>query len=88
MTRNVITGEYTFTADESRTIAISIANRCDTTIRAFRAYTDTNDDPIYKVQQGNNIKDYWGREYLKATKLYKEFYGKNYDPKDGVVPIE
>lgn len=76
MKRNAITGEYSFTEDETLTIGLAVDARCEQTLSLYRSVPDCSE------------RDYFGNEYLKACVLYKELYGTDYpaDPAEGAVP--
>ena len=76
MKRNAITGEYSFTEDETLTIGLAVDARCEQTLSLYRSVPDCS------------ARDYFGNEYLKACVLYKELYGTDYpaDPAEGAVP--
>lgn len=76
MKRNAITGEYSFTEDETLTIGLAVDARCEQTLSLYRSVPDCS------------ARDYFGNEYLKACVLYKELYGTDYlaDPTEGAVP--
>lgn len=76
MKRNAITGEYSFTEDETLTIGLAVDARCEQTLSLYRSVPDCS------------ARDYFGNEYLKACVLYKELYGTDYpaDPTEGPVP--
>lgn len=95
MTRNIITGEYTFSPEEFETIAHAIADRCRNAIEIFRYYSDdstnntsndTSDDTTINSRNCETMEDYYAKEYLSAAKLYKEFFHKDFNAGPGVTP--
>ncbi len=76
MKRNAITGEYSFTHDETLTIGLAIDARCEQCLSLYRSAPDCA------------ARDYFVNEYRKACVLYKELYGTDYpvDIAEGPVP--
>lgn len=76
MKRNAITGEYSFTEDETLTIGLAVDARCEQTLSLCNSAPDCS------------ARDYFVNEYRKACVLYKELYGTDYpaDIAEGAVP--
>ena len=76
MIRNFYTGEITFNDEEVNTVALAIDARCEQCLNLYRSVQDCP------------VREYFGKEYLKACVLYKELYGTDYpaDPTEGHVP--
>lgn len=76
MKRNAITGEYSFTEDETLTIGLAIDARCEQCLSLYRSAPDCT------------ARDYFVNEYRKACVLYKELFGTDYpaDIAEGAVP--
>lgn len=76
MIRNFYTGELTFTDEESSTVSLAIDARCEQCLKLYRSISDCP------------AREYFGNEYIKANRLYKELFGTDYpaSTEDGDVP--
>ena len=76
MKRNYYTGETTFNDDETSTVALAVGARCEQCLKLYRSIPDCS------------ARDYFGNEYIKAGRLYKELFGTDYpaSTEEGDVP--
>lgn len=76
MIRNFYTNETTFNDEETSTVALAIDARCEQCLNLYRSVPDCP------------AREYFGNEYLKASRLYKELFGTDYpaDITEGDVP--
>lgn len=76
MIRNFYTNETTFNDEETSTVALAIDARCEQCLNLYRSVPDCP------------AREYFGKEYLKASVLYKELFGTEYpaDITEGDIP--
>lgn len=76
MKRNYYTGETTFNDDETSTVSLAIDARCEQCLNLYRSIPDCA------------AREYFGNEYIKASRLYKELFGTDYPAStdEGDVP--
>ena len=77
MIRNFYTNETTFNDEEVDVVALAIDARCEQCLNLYRSVPDCP------------AREYFGNEYLKANKLYKELFGTDYpaSTEEGDVPV-
>lgn len=75
MKRNAITGEYSFTKDETLTIGLAVDARCEQCLSLYRSALDCT------------ARDYFVNEYRKACVLYKELFGTDYPATTDEGPV-
>ena len=87
MNRNIYTGATTFDKDEMDVVTLAIDARCEQTLSLYRSVSNRVTEYFTK-DSTNAARDYFGKEYLKACKLYKELLGTDYPAttSEGDVP--
>lgn len=80
MKRDFYTGEFTFSHEETDTIALAISNRCEYTLQRYRT--------MLEIKNCGAVITYFANEFNAAAKLYKELFGTDYpaSTEEGDVP--
>lgn len=76
MKRNYYTGETSFNDEETSVVALAVDARCEQCLKLYRSVPDCS------------ARNYFGNEYIKASRLYKELFGTDYPAttEEGDVP--
>ena len=75
MKRSAITGECSFTEEETLTIGLAVDARCEQCLSLYRSAPDCT------------ARDYFVNEYHKACVLYKELFGTDYPATTDEGPV-